>query len=126
MAWIARLPCVACFLRGRVTYGVHVAHIRAGYPADGWRPTGAAEKPSDRRCAPLCPSHHLYGPQAQHATGERAFWDRLGVHPPTMCAALQRAFAAGETGVRALASVRGEQGDHSEGGQQAGDERERG
>lgn len=108
MAWIASLPCVACYLKGRVTFGVHVAHIRAGYPADGWRPTGAAEKPSDWRTAPLCPSCHLYGPQAQHGGSERAFWACRGIHPPIMCAALQRARRAGKTGVAALAYVRGD------------------
>lgn len=99
MAWVAQLPCVACACRGRLKRGVHVAHIRAGYPdRPGWREFGKAEKPHDTHTAPLCPGCHLDGPQAQHRGSERAFWEALGIHPPDFCNALATACLAGESG----------------------------
>lgn len=96
MGRVAQLPCVACLCRrGVLVRPVHVAHIRFGIAEAGWRSTGAAEKPSDRRCAPLCPPCHM---QDQHGGSERAFWQRLGVYPPAFCAALVEAFASGQDG----------------------------
>lgn len=97
---VARLPCVACWVRGgMVVKPVHVAHIRCGYPeAEGWRPVGMAEKPHDWRSAPLCVRCHLDGAQAQHRANERLWWESLGVYPPAFCQALRDAFAAGESG----------------------------
>lgn len=84
-----------------------MAHIRAGYPQEaGWREFGKAEKPHDTHTAPLCPRCHLDGPQAQHRGNERAWWSSLRIHPPALCAALWRAYQAGESGdnvVRAAA-----------------------
>lgn len=103
LARVARLPCVACLIRrGVKVWPVHVAHIRAGYPEAGWRPTGAAEKPSDVRSAPLCPSCHLTGPDAQHGMNEREWWEELGVYPPAFCAGLRGCFDKGQTGEAAL------------------------
>lgn len=105
MGKIARLPCVACLARrGQVVRGVHVAHIRCGYPeAPGWRSVGAGEKPSDTRTAPLCPSCHLYGADGQHPAGdERTWWERLGIYPPAFCAALVEAFNLGTTGLEVV------------------------
>lgn len=108
LGWIAALPCVACACRGRRKLGVHVAHIRAGYPdSPGWREFGKAEKPHDTHTAPLCPSCHLDGPQAQHRGNERAFWAALRIYPPAFCEAMWRAYQAGEPGdkvVRAAAA----------------------
>jgi len=99
LGWVATLPCVACACAGRMKLGVHVAHIRTGFPeAIGWRDVGKAEKPSDIRTAPLCPDHHLNGPNAQHRSNERAWWDRLRIHPPTFCSALVAAYEAGTPG----------------------------
>lgn len=99
MAWVAKLPCVSCACRGLMKYGVHVAHIRAGYPdAPGWREFGKSEKPHDTHTAPLCPSCHLDGPQAQHRGNERAWWSALNIYPPLFCEALWRAYEAGENG----------------------------
>lgn len=90
MGFIAKLPCVACLAEtGLAKWGVHVAHIRAGYPEDGWPPTGMAQKPSDRRTAPLCPPHHL---DDQHKMNEREWWENLGIYPPQLCAALEAAY----------------------------------
>jgi hypothetical protein len=100
LAKVARLPCVACAVhQGVRRFGVHVAHIRIGYPNEpGWREVGKAEKPSDHRSVPLCPAHHMDGPDAQHRMSEAAFWHGLGIHPPDFCRALVEAFAAGDNG----------------------------
>jgi hypothetical protein len=100
---VARLPCLACLIRrGARVQPVHVAHIRAQYPEEGWREVGKAEKPSDFRTAPLCPRCHLNGPEAQHRGNERDWWERLAVYPPAFCAALVAAFGRGESGGRVV------------------------
>lgn len=103
MGWIAGLPCVACLTLGRETAlrrrrGVHVAHVRMADAEAGWRETGMAEKPSDRRTVPLCPEHHVNGPEAQHNMGERGFWEWLGIDPAALCTALSAAFDLAESG----------------------------
>lgn len=101
LGWIAKLPCVSCAVAGRMKYGVHAAHIKVGYPEAGWRAFGHSEKSHDRRAAPLCPSCHQHGPGAQHRNeggDERAWWDRLRIHPPTFCSALVAAYEAGTPG----------------------------
>ena len=110
LGWVARLPCIACACRGRTREGVHVAHIRMGVPGvAGWREVGKSEKPSDHRTAPLCPSCHLDGPDAQHRMSERAFWERLNIWPPAFCAALQKACISGEDGRQVIRqAARGE------------------
>jgi hypothetical protein len=40
------------------------------------------EKPDDWRTLPLCAQHHLTGPDAQHRTNERQWWERWGIYPP--------------------------------------------
>lgn len=96
MAWIARSPCVACMALGRgFVTPVEVAHIRFGDPDRGWQPTGAAQKPDDRRTAPLCVAHHRIGPEAQHGRGERQWWAWLGVDPINLVADLNAAYDAG-------------------------------
>lgn len=102
LAWIRRLPCICC----GTTRGVEAMHIRAGYPADGWAPTPMQRKPSDDRTAPGCASCHREGPDAQHRMNERAWWERLGIHPPELCAALRAAFLAGGEGAPVIARFR--------------------
>ena len=80
MACIACLPCVICKARG-----VHVAHVRMADPERGKPFTGKAEKPSDKWTLPLCPSHHLLGPDAQHAMNERIWWLEHGIDPIALC-----------------------------------------
>lgn len=94
LAWIRRLPCVACGSFERV----QAAHIRAGYPTAGWRSTGMQEKPDDIRTAPLCVQCHLDGPKAQHKANERGWWADLGIDPPDLCRALRAAFEADQDG----------------------------
>lgn len=94
LAWIRRLPCVCC----GTTQHVEAAHVRAGYPAAGWAPTGMAQKPDDYRCVPLCADDHREGPDAQHRSNERAWWSARGIDPPDLCDALRRAYEANQDG----------------------------
>jgi hypothetical protein len=41
------------------------------------------EKPDDRRTLPLCAQHHLTGPDAQHSSNERRWWEQWGIYLPT-------------------------------------------
>jgi hypothetical protein len=93
LQWLRRRACVACGSRKRV----HAAHIRSGYPEAGWRPTGMQEKPDDARAAPLCATCHVDGPDAQHKSNERKWWEARNIYPPTLCANLRAAFEAETT-----------------------------
>lgn len=88
LAFIRRQPCMIC----GTTRGVEAAHVRAGYPEAGWRSTGMGEKPNDRRTLPLCASCHREGPKAQHASGERRWWEGHGIFPPHAAEALAGQF----------------------------------
>jgi len=80
---VAQLPCAIC---GMV--GVHVAHIRYTSAKDGADLTGAGRKPDDWRVLPLCPRHHVYGPEAQHSMSEEQFWRNHGINPYALAKAL--------------------------------------
>lgn len=105
MAWIAGLPCAICMVHGTVRWGVHVAHLRAGSLEHDKRSTGMAEKPSDRPwTSPLCPTHHVNGPNSQHAFGDEvAFWRLHGLDPFDLCVALSEAYGAGRSGASVIA-----------------------
>lgn len=112
MAWIAKLPCIACATLGRQTTlhrhaGVHVAHVRMADAEAGWRETGMAEKPSDRRTVPLCPRHHTDGKEAQHNMGERNFWAWLAIDPAKFCRALTGAYDSNRDGLLVVATFAG-------------------
>jgi hypothetical protein len=92
LAFIRRQPCMIC----STTRAVEAAHVRAGYPEAGWRPTGMQEKPNDRRTLPLCREHHREGPKAQHNARERSWWAAHGIFPPDACAELERRYEAAE------------------------------
>lgn len=98
LQWVRRLPCVICGTTNRV----EAAHIRSGYSAPGWPPTGMAQKPSDFRCAPLCATCHREGPDSQHRANERAWWACHGIDPPDFCAALRAAYLAGTDGLAVI------------------------
>lgn len=83
-------PCCACGAPPRS----QAAHIRMGCIDIGKRPTGIAEKPSDRFCTPLCAKCHLDDNQAQHVVGEKEFWKRVGLNPFEIAAALYAEFEA--------------------------------
>lgn len=80
---IAMLPCLICGVQG-----VHVAHVRFACAAEDAPLVGKSEKPSDWRTLPLCPAHHVYGPEAQHSMNEEAFYTQHGINPYPLCRAL--------------------------------------
>lgn len=84
LAFIRKLPCVVCGTR-RMVEAAHVRFSDAAY-GKGMTPMGA--KPDDRFCTPLCADDHRTGPDAQHAHDERAWWDRKGIDPLAVAAAL--------------------------------------
>lgn len=76
-AWIATLPCIACF----------PAWFKIDWPDRQQSPTevahvgvirGLGQKCSDRDTAPLCAAHHRTGPSAHHVIGKN-FWDFHGL-----------------------------------------------
>ena len=81
--YVAQLPCVICG-----TVGVHVAHVRYPDAKEGVSHTGMGQKPDDWRVVPLCPRHHVHGPEAQHSMGEEEFWQENGINPYTLAKAL--------------------------------------
>jgi hypothetical protein len=100
LGWVAQLPCLACMVHGKVKWGVHVAHLRAGSEEHGKRPTGKAEKPSDMWTLPLCPPHHTGDSRVtsvtQHGMGELEFWRAFGIDDPfQVCLDLHRAYQTG-------------------------------
>jgi hypothetical protein len=113
LGWVAKLPCVACMYSGKFNTAVQVAHVRAGSPEHGKRPTGMAEKPSDKWVAPLCMPHHTGDHRvvrvAQHQGGEIEFWERMGINIFALCLDLNAAYAAGKPGapIITLAAARG-------------------
>ena len=100
MSCIACLPCIVCFARP-----VHVAHVRMADPERGKRFTGKGEKPSDKWTVPLCPDHHLNGPDAQHAMNERIWWMQQGIDPIDLCMKLYEATGDLEKMERIILSV---------------------
>ncbi|MEQ8282909.1 MAG: hypothetical protein RIC04_14225 [Parvibaculum sp.] len=82
---IAQLPCV---VPGCGTRPVHVAHIRFASAIDGAPLAGKAMKPDDWRVLPLCPAHHIDGPQAQHRINEALFWEGHDINPYALARAL--------------------------------------
>lgn len=101
LGFVSGLSCVACACRGSMRRPVEVAHVKISYPEAGWRAFGHSERAHDWRTVPLCSYDHRTGPNAQHQNrggDERAWWERLGIYPPTFCAALVAAFEAGESG----------------------------
>ncbi|MFD1189705.1 hypothetical protein [Phenylobacterium conjunctum] len=100
LAFLRRLPCIASVVGVPGCGGAtQAAHLRFSDAAKGRRNPGLASKPSDRHATPLCRDHHLGD---QHAGEERAFWNRLGVDPGDLSAALYAAYLAGEDGTAVL------------------------
>lgn len=73
--YVRQLPCIACMVEGRVTFGVDPAHV--SYLA----PKGLGSKVGDQYVVPLCRAHH----DDQHDTKENVWWARLGVRPRSLC-----------------------------------------
>ncbi|MCP4304250.1 MAG: hypothetical protein GY788_05070 [bacterium] len=87
LEFIRSLPCLIC----GTTWDIHAAHLRAGSLENGKRETGAAEKPDDSWTLPLCAEHHVFGPDAQHRSGELEWWEEHGINPFVVALALYRA-----------------------------------
>jgi hypothetical protein len=88
LAFVRRKPCCAC----GAPPPSQAAHIRFGNLEIGKRPTGIAEKPSDRWAVPLCADCHLDTPGAQHNVGEKKFWVRVGIDPFALASKLYGQF----------------------------------
>ncbi len=86
------LPCLIC----GTDWDIHAAHLRAGSLENGKRETGAGEKPDDSWTLPLCAEHHVFGPDAQHRSGELEWWAGHGFDPFATALALYRASQAGD------------------------------
>lgn len=99
LAYLRRLPCVAGMIEGGCEGPTQAAHIRYSEAGKGRNP-GMAAKNHDRCATPLCERHHI---RDQHAGAERAFWQRLGVDPFDLAAALHAAYLAGQDGRDVLA-----------------------
>lgn len=101
LAFIRRLPCVACLRQPS-----EAAHIRSGSRRHGKRPTGVAEKPTDLWTLPLCASCHRTGPRAQHAGNELEFYRRHGIDPFATALALWAASGSHETMLQIIMEAR--------------------
>lgn len=93
LKFIRSLPCLICRSRANI----EAAHIRFGDPRYGKSGTGMAEKPSDKWTVPLCHNDHQ-GPGGQHSEGEKAWWDKQGIDPLNIAAALFMASGDEEAG----------------------------
>jgi hypothetical protein len=77
LKFIRSLPCTACGRSGPS----QAAHIRFSDFASGSTNPGVGCKPDDSKAVPLCANCHTDGPGAQHRSGERRFWTRVGKDP---------------------------------------------
>ena len=89
---VSQLPCLVCKRPGPS----EVAHVRYAAPDHGKPPTGLGAKPSDVWTVPLCAWCHRDGPDAQHKSGERAWWARKGIDPVAVAKALRAAGSVDE------------------------------
>lgn len=64
------------------------AHLRMSCLEIGKESAGKGEKPHDKYTVPLCGHHHRTGPNAQHDSNERKWWERQGIDPWVIAAAL--------------------------------------
>ena len=85
LAAVSLLPCA---VPGCGREPVHVAHIRYADANEGASLCGKGQKPDDWRVLPLCPEHHMHGPQAQHSMNEKMFWASHCIAPYALARAL--------------------------------------
>jgi hypothetical protein len=94
LAWVRRLPCVACLCHGVVeTRGIEAAHLRFSDAKLGRINSGMQAKPDDRWVTPLCHHHHQHD---QHKRNEPRFWSDLGIEPGALCLDLHAAYLTGQ------------------------------
>lgn len=79
--FIKTFPCICC---GSRTW-IECAHV-------GQR--GSGQKCSDYETLPLCPAHHVQGPQAHHVLGKR-FWSVWGLDRYALIEKFNRLYARG-------------------------------
>jgi hypothetical protein len=99
LAFLRRLPCVACMVEGGNCGPTEAAHIRFSDARLGRINPGMQAKPSDQWATPLGRGHHQHD---QHAGAERAFWERLAIEPGALSMALHTAYLAGGDGLAVL------------------------
>lgn len=83
LAFLRKLPCVACGTR----QNVEAAHLRTESRLHGKRETGMGEKPHDKWALPVCHTDH----SKQHTMSETEFWISLGIDPFGLALALYAA-----------------------------------
>ncbi len=94
LQFIRTLPCAVSHLGG-CSGRVEAAHVRFSDAKAGKTNPGMQAKPDDRPWSvPLCHGHHNGGPKAQHAAGERSWWDAAGIDVLTLCQAVSAAYDA--------------------------------
>lgn len=99
LAYLRRLPCVACLVEGGNCGPTEAAHLRYSDASQGRVNPGLSVKPSDRYATPLGAGHHRGD---QHMMRERDFWERLGIEPGALAADLYAAYQAGADGLPVL------------------------
>ena len=104
LAWLRRLPCVAGVIEGGCAGPIQAAHIRFSDAGRGRVNPGMMRKPDDSSAVSLCERHHLHD---QHRGSERKFWERLGVEPSALAAALYAAYQAGGDGAAVIREFAG-------------------
>lgn len=104
LKWVRRLPCVGCACAGIAKYGVEAAHYKGPIAAHGWREAGISERGDDVRCLGLCPACHR-GPKGEHMSGQRRYWDSLGICPACLALSLRSAYEAGDSGLQVIWSA---------------------
>lgn len=99
LAFLRRLPCVACLVEGGYCGPTEAAHLRFSDARWSRTNSGMGAKPSDRWATPLGHGHHQHD---QHRRSERAFWERLGIEPGALATDLYEAYRAGGDGLAVL------------------------
>lgn len=95
LAFIRRLPCVACGRSGPND----ACHVRFGDAARGKINAGMQRKPDDCWTVPMDRACH----ERQHGGNERAFYEALGIDALSLCEAL---YAVSGDEARAVAIIR--------------------
>lgn len=78
--WIKKLQCS---VKGCQNVDIDPAHVRVDLPSTAPK-GGAALKPHDSFCVPLCRDHH----NEQHQHGERTFWAKYKADPVALSESL--------------------------------------
>lgn len=102
LAYIRSLPCCISGLRRNT----EAAHVRYADPAYGKGKTPMGSKPDDRWTVPLSPEHHRTGEDAQHSDNEKSWWERHGIDPLGVAAALYSCSGDVEAGELVIQAAR--------------------